>query len=56
MAVTLAGREKDAASQDGLLEERKAEHQCEELKEGVRLEPLKAVLRRKTQEAWTDKP
>ena len=28
---------------------------CEELKEGVWLEPIRAMLRRKTNEAWTDK-
>ena len=28
---------------------------CEELKEGVRLEPIQAMLRRKSNEEWTDK-
>ena len=32
-----------------------AKHACEELKEGVWLEPIQAVLRRKTNESWTDK-
>ena len=32
-----------------------AKHECEELKEGVWLEPIQAMLRRKTNEAWTDK-
>ena len=32
-----------------------AKHECEELKEGVWLEPIQAVLRSKTNEAWTDK-
>ena len=31
-----------------------AEHECEEFKEGVLLEPIQAMLRRKTNE-WTDK-
>ena len=29
-------------------------HEFEELKEGVRLEPIHAMLRRKTNEAWTE--
>ena len=32
-----------------------AKHECEELKEGVWLEPIQALLRRQTNEAWTDK-
>ena len=31
-----------------------AKHECEELKEGVWLEQIKAMLRRKTNESWTD--
>ena len=30
-----------------------AKHECEELKEGVRLEPTQSVLRKKTNESWT---
>ena len=30
-------------------------HEWEELKQGVWLEPIQAMLRRKTDEAWTDK-
>ena len=29
-----------------------AKHECEELKEGVWLEPIQAMLRRRTNEAW----
>ena len=32
-----------------------AKHEWEELKEGVWLEPIQALLRRKSGEAWTDK-
>ena len=32
-----------------------ATHACEELKEGVWLEPVQATLRRKTHEQWTDR-
>ena len=32
-----------------------AKHECEELNEGVWLEPFTAILRRKTDEVWTDK-
>ena len=32
-----------------------AKHECEELKEGVWLELIQAMLRPKTNEAWTDK-
>ena len=32
-----------------------AKHECEELRGGVWLEPIQAVLRRKTNESWTDK-
>ena len=32
-----------------------AKHECGELKEGVWLEPIQALLRRKTNDAWTDK-
>ena len=32
-----------------------AKHECEGLKDGVRLEPIQPVLRRKTNEVWTDK-
>ena len=32
-----------------------AKHECEELKEGVWLEPIQAMLRRKTNETWIDK-
>ena len=39
-------------SQDGLWA---AEHECDKFKEGVGLEPTQAMLRRKTNEAWTDK-
>ena len=28
--------------------------ECEELKEGVWLEPVQAIMRRKTNEVWTD--
>ena len=31
-----------------------AEHECEELKEGAWLNPVQAMLRRKTNGAWTD--
>ena len=31
-----------------------AKHECEELKEGVWLEPIQALLKRKATEAWTD--
>ena len=31
-----------------------ARHECEELRGGVWVQPLQAVLRRKTNEAWTD--
>ena len=34
---------------------RAAEHECEELKEGVWSEPIQALLRRETNESWTDK-
>ena len=34
---------------------RAAKHECEELKEGVSLEPIQAMLRRKVSDAWTDK-
>ena len=53
-----ARREEDASetSQDGLLiENGQPSTTCEELKEGVWLEPAQAVLRRKTSESWTDK-
>ena len=32
-----------------------AKHECEELKEGVWLERIQAMRRRKTNETWTDK-
>ena len=32
-----------------------AKHECEELEEGVWLEPIQAVLRRQTNEVWTEK-
>ena len=32
-----------------------AKHECEELKEGVWLEPTQAMLQRRTNELWTDK-
>ena len=31
-----------------------AKHECEELNEGVWLEPFQALLQSKTNEAWTD--
>ena len=39
-------------SQDVLLEDI-AKHECEELKEGVWLEPIQAMLRRTTSDLWT---
>ena len=33
-----------------------AKHECEELKDGVLLEPVQAVLRTKTNELWTQAP
>ena len=32
-----------------------AKHECEELKEGIWLEPALALLRKKTKEEWTEK-
>ena len=32
-----------------------AKHECDELKEGVWLQPISALLRRKATEGWTDK-
>ena len=32
-----------------------AKHECEELKVGVWLEPIQAMLRRRTNELWTEK-
>ena len=32
-----------------------AKHECEELKEGIWLEPAPALLREKTKEEWTEK-
>ena len=52
-----AGREEDASetSQEVVYCKRwAAKHECEELKEGVWLEPIQAMLRRKTNEPWTD--
>ena len=56
--VCPSGREKDAseASQEDLWKKWAAKHECEELKEGVWLEPSQAVLRRKTHDAWTHAP
>ena len=50
-------REVDAfdTSKDGQWENWAAKHEDEEMKAGVWMEPVQAVLRRKTTEAWTEK-
>ena len=52
-----AEREEDAfdTCKDGQWENWAAKHEDEEMKAGVWMEPVQAVLRRKTTEAWTEK-